>query len=103
MSINYRAVVMVGLPYAEMEEFFANKAGEDQDVDDVINDMDFEIQGPYFDCPYEESLVGYTIYQTDDYAWTELVSDQNEIIEAHDKFFAKTGLYPKTYLTPVGW
>ena len=103
MSVSYRADIVVGLPYTEMEDFLHNRIDNGEDTYDIIESLDFKISGPYFDCPYEESLIGYVIDQTDDYSWKEFVLDKSLIEEMYDTFFAKTGLYPKTYMTTIGW
>jgi len=96
MGVEYRAAIVVGLPYNDFSE----------DKHQLFEDETLEMFGPYFDAGWDDSLFGFSLVQSGDYSATEFVMSlelANKLATISAKFKDITGLEAKTYLTPVGW
>lgn len=101
MGIEYRAVMVLGLPYADFST--ATQA----QIDTEIDGGGIELVQPYFDAPREDSLVGIVLRHSGDYSWVchednpikieEKHKAENKLIELFD------GAEPKLYLSVQSW
>jgi hypothetical protein len=93
MSIEYRAVVVVGLTFEEV----------DFDLE-IAEDKGLELFSLYYDAPIEDCLVGIPVVQTSSYNYKSFdPSDLQTNIEAAKVEFNKlTGLNARVFLTTYG-
>lgn len=94
MGVEYRAAIVVGLPYDELPK---------DTRDELLDREELDAFSPYFDAPHEHCLCGFPIQETDDYQFAEMDFSLDGVDELRIKFKTLTGLTPKTYLTPYGW
>ena len=93
MGVDYRACIVVGLPYEDLPS----------QVQQLIEDETLKSISPYFDAPVDDCLIGYIVEETDDYSAKELSLDLSVKTEALAITFKLiTGLDPKIYLSPYG-
>lgn len=93
MSIEYYAVIIVGLPRGDFKD--GNKLGEWRDSDKI------QCCAPYYDGD-EHGIYGIEAYHTDCYSATELNYDPVKIEQALLKFKDITGMDGKIWLSPKG-
>lgn len=91
MGIQYKAKLLVGLTYNELESFM-----DDSDPDD----FGFEYASPYYDAPRSEWVVGVRVGSTSDYDFSYVDSDA--IQQAREEFMDITGLEGDLILSPHG-
>ena len=87
MGIDNSAVVIVGLSVDELG------LSEDE-VWDLVNDG-LDWASPYFDAPWEECVLGYTLVET--YSFSELKYEHDEL-ELRKQFTDRFGKEPRTWL-----
>lgn len=95
MTTVYKAVAVVGLPATELAkdyDAFEDQYGEHEDT--------LRLVPPYFDASFEDSLVGVVVYEVE-YGSMELsmISAQQAVYRAMDKFRALTGKSGKLFLS----
>lgn len=111
MGTEYRARIVVGLPFEELETVLHHTHPElEFDAHDHIHSLvDDDLvfaTSPYFDAPVEDSVIGFMAEQSDDYSAheIELVDVAVKIGSAKVKWEEVfPGIEPKVYLTPYGW
>lgn len=99
MGVEYRAVIAVGVPYKELEPYV-------EGLVDLLEEGTLRSISPYFDAPYEDSVVGFIALQSDDYSWqlTTETSIQENIRQARVKWDAMfPNILPSVVLMPYGW
>lgn len=91
MSINNGAVIIVGIPYADID-------GDDIDyVDQLIYDDELQLTSVYYDSCNDRNVVGVVAFSTDDFNMIENYED--EISAARVKFVSLLERYvPAVYL-----
>lgn len=95
MSIDYSAVVAVGVQRKDIEDF-----GK---YEELIDDCTLEVFSPYYDgSSADDAIVGFAYGETSDYSSTELVWDQRKIDDLKEEFAKLTGMQAKVWLTPHG-
>lgn len=92
MGVEYKAKLLVGLPYDELKHFI--------DPDLEPEDYGLTYASPYFDSSRDEWVIGVTVASTEDFWYSEV--DVNEHKKAFDRFTKITGLVGKLYLSPHG-
>lgn len=111
MGVEYRAAIVVGLPYSDMGEFLDEKCQpqgdeeDDRDPRDVLEELDLAWVSPYYDANLSDCVIGYAVDESGDYCETELNLKELETDVAKYKALFKktTGLDAKVYLMPYGW
>lgn len=92
MSIEYQAVLVVGLPFSEVKN-----------AEELVDKGTFDLIQPYFDAPYEHCLVGVPTYYSGEFSYSVLGGEDFDFYtdEAVGKFkrYAVTPLEPKLYLS----
>lgn len=104
MSVDYRAVIIVGYPYADIIEKIKSVMDDteyDGDVYEWIEENNLEWVGPYYDCSLEDSLVGVVVQTTSSYQWKEFKYSPSDYLE--QTLGSLFGVRPKIYFTPQGW
>lgn len=91
MGVEYKAKLLVGLPYDELGDFLGENEPED---------FGLGYASPYFDSSRDEWIIGVSVASTEDFWYTEV--DVSEHRKAFDKFEKITGLIGKLYLSPHG-
>jgi hypothetical protein len=91
MGVEYKAKLLVGLPYEKLEEFLDGKDPEDFGLD---------YASPYYDSDPSEWIVGVEVASTEDFSWCEV--DVHEHKKAFEKFKEITGLVGELILSPHG-
>ena len=95
MSIDYRAVVAVGVQRGSIEDF--------DKFEELIDDGELEVISPSYDgSGDDDAIVGLTYIDTNDYSSNEFVWDQRKIDGLKEEFTKITGLEAKVWLTPYG-
>lgn len=101
MGTEYRAVVVVGLPYSELNTKVSN-------LDDEMEDCgELDRVSPYFDAPNEGCVIGFVACQSPDYG-AVIIDDKDDlsglIFKAEERWESRfPGVKPKLYLMPYGW
>lgn len=96
MSIDYKAKLLVGLPYNELESLIG-----EGDIWETIGKLGLDYASPYYDADHDEWVVGVKVASTSDYQWTTV--DVSEHKKAADEFTRITGLVGKLILSPHGY
>lgn len=99
MGVEYRAVIAVGAPYEDLKQYV-------EGLDELLDDGTLSSISPYFDAPYEDSIVGFIALQSDDYSWqlTTETSIQENIRRARVKWDSMfPNIMPSVVLMPYGW
>jgi hypothetical protein len=107
MSTSYSAALVYGLPFKDAVRL-EDELGLEP-IRDMIYDGELEVFPPYYDAPYENSIIGVAIVQTNSYSFT--LADPSAIGESNlehmdkegkrlEKLFGADNL--KVYLTTVG-
>lgn len=99
MGIEYRAVIVVGVPY---EDLLPHVEG----LDDLLDDGNLPAYSPYFDADRDNCVVGFVACQSDDYCWAMLTEAQISecITMARKKWDAMfPNIMPSILLMPYGW
>lgn len=94
MGVEYRAAIVVGLPYDKLPK---------ETRDDLIDNETLQSFSPYFDAGRDDCVFGFPLQETDDYQFAVMDYSLEDILKLSAKFKAITGLDAKTYLTPYGW
>jgi len=93
MGIYYAARLVVGLPASQV----------DIEVDSA-DGLGLDIISPYYDDPYDQSLIGIVVATSDDYSFQEI--DMTAVLEkislARIKFARMTGLEGKVFISTYG-
>jgi len=104
MSVNTRAVIVVGYKYDEIHELYT-KWGESTDAGNChfyewCEDNKLEIISPYYDASYNDCLFGIMLFSTDDSQFGYLNVDQLPIIDVEQELIDKFGEAPSVFLSP---
>lgn len=98
MSSQYKAIILVGLPFKEVFD----TVDEFEDFDYGVNSSTaFEIITPFYDAGLEDSLVGIPLVETNSFNYKE-VATSIETQKNRELFKQLTGKEAKVYLT-VSW
>ena len=95
MGVEYRAVVLVGVPWRDVPDDVLDRLYEDYD--------EFSVISPYCDAVNEDCLVGIVVCQTGDYSYGQLDLDRLEVAKAFKSVKEQLGVEGKLYLSPYGW
>lgn len=90
MSISYTAIVAVGLYRKDI-------------VNQSLFDDELEAFGTHYDGNAEDyAIAGLAYAETESYAASELMWDENALVLLHKQFFDITGQHGKVWLLPSG-
>lgn len=99
MGVEYRAVIVVGVPYDDLSPHV-------EELDDLIDNGDLGVYSPYYDADRDSSVVGFVACQSDDYGW-ETLTEKNiadGIAAARKKWDTHfPNIMPSILLMPYGW
>ena len=93
MGIDYRAVVVVGLPrdqFIEVEHFLEWAEDKGLDICPVSYDSG-------------DGIVGLVYAKSPDYWYSEFTYDPQRVAEMKQEFKDSTGMEAKVYLSSMGW
>lgn len=99
MGIEYRAVIVVGLPYDDLETRV-------DDLPTLIDGGNVAAYSPYFDAPYHHCVIGFGAMRSDDYSYERITQQQitESILVATNTWQEMfPGITPSIYLMPHGW
>lgn len=99
MGIEYRAVIVVGVPY---EDLLPHVEG----LDDLIDEGTIDAYSPYFDADRDDWVVGFLACQSGDYTWKMLTEADiaDGVSTARKKWDAIfPNIMPSIFLMPYGW
>ena len=107
MSASYSAALVYGLPFKEAIRL-EDELGLES-VKEMIYNGELDVFPPYYDAPYEDSIVGIVVAQTSSYSF--MLVDKEMFTEAEEDqlareatfledLFGQSNLY--NYLTTVG-
>lgn len=104
MGIEYRAVIVVGLPHDKLMGQYSEE--EREELSNRIDCGDIDLFSPYFDAERDDCVVGFVVKQSDDYSYetvdmNELLAKQAEAVRAWENAFPRIPY--NTYLMPYGW
>lgn len=94
MSVEYDAVIVLGLPYHELEN--------PRKVVDLVYKDELSRVGPYFDADTEDCTYGVILAWSGDYSWKELELSAVEIAKAHERFTDLTGQVGRVFISVNG-
>lgn len=94
MGIEYKAVVLVGVPWQDVPEDVRDRLEEDFE--------EFSIISPYYDADRADCLVGIVVNQTRDYNYSQLDLDRSKVAKAFKSVKEQLGVDGKLYLSPHG-
>lgn len=94
MSVEYGAVIVLGLPYHELEN--------PKKVVDLVYEDELSRVGPYYDADAEDCVYGVILAESDDYSWKELELGAVEIAKAHERFTDLTGQVGRVFISVNG-
>ena len=95
MGVEYRAVVVVGVPWQDVPEDVRDRLEEDYE--------EFSLISPWFDAARADCLVGIIIDETGDYDYSQLDLDRSKVAKALKSVKEQLGVDGKLYLSPYGW
>lgn len=102
MSINYSAVVVVGLPYRELA---ASTTLTTDELDDMIVYSDLDQVIPNIGGGREDAIIGAIVLKSGYYDYTDVGSKQEldrGIDLAVEEFKTLTGAQPRLFISPLG-
>ena len=94
MSVEYGAVVVLGLPYHELEN--------PKKVVGLVYEDELSRVAPYYDADAEDCTYGVIIARPGDYSWKELELSAVEIAKAHERFTDLTGQVGRVFISVNG-
>jgi hypothetical protein len=107
MSTSYSAALVYGLTFKDAVRL-EDELGLES-IKEMIYEGELEVFPPYYDAPYEDSIVGVAIVQTNSYSFKEALPSMSEESQLYgldkqgkrlEKLFGVDNL--KAYLTTVG-
>ena len=94
MGVEYRAVVLVGVPWRDVPDDVLDRLYEDYD--------EFSVISPHYDADRADCLVGIVVCQTGDYDYAQADLDRLKIAKAFKSVKEQLGVEGKLYLSPHG-
>jgi len=94
MSVEYEAVVVLGLPYHELEN--------PKKVVDLVYEDELSRVDPYYDADAEDCVYGVILARSGDYSLEELDLREAQIARAHERFTDLTGQVGRVFISVNG-
>lgn len=96
MSIDYQAMVIVGLPRKELSDC--------DSLSDWIDEEELTVCSPYYDGgDSQDAIIGIEVQTSGTYKPSILEWDQEKIDKLKEEFKTLTGLDAKVWISPYGW
>lgn len=94
MSVEYGAVIVLGLPYRELEN--------PERVVDLVYEDELSRVDPYYDADTEDCVYGVILAKSGDYSWKGLDLREAQITRAHERFTDLTGQVGRVFISVNG-